>query len=184
MPFLLIAVVLLLPYAFVVLLPFSIVQRYRTGTARRLGRPWVASLNVLALSLSAFIFLVAASFANFWAPRALPYSFAGLLCGILLGFVGLRLTRWEPTERGLHYTPPRLLVLLITVVVTVRVFYGFWRAWHTWHQAGLRGSWLAHAGAAGSLAMGAGVLGYYFTYWCGVARRLRRRGKLKVISVR
>lgn len=184
MPLILIAVVLLLPLLFVVLLPISIVQRYRTGTARRMGRPWVASLNVLGLSLSAFIFLIAASFANFWAPNALPYSFIGLLCGIVLGFVGLRLTRWEPTARGLHYTPPRLLVLLITVVVTVRVFYGFWRAWYAWHQAGAAGSWLAHAGAAGSLAMGAGVLGYYFTYWCGVARRLTSRRRLKVISTK
>ncbi|MFN2477283.1 MAG: hypothetical protein ABR526_13190 [Chthoniobacterales bacterium] len=180
----LIAVVLLLPYAFVILLPFSIVQRYRSGTARRMGRPWVASLNVFGLSLSAFIFLIAASFANFWAPNALLYSFGGLVCGILLGFVGLRLTRWEPTARGLHYTPPRILVLLITLVVTVRLLYGFWRAWHAWHQAGAAGSWLAHAGAAGSLAIGAGVLGYYFTYWCGVARKLRSRGRLHVIRVR
>ncbi len=184
MPLILIAFVLLLPVLFVVMLPFSIVQRYRTGTARRIGRPWVASLNVLMLSLSAYLFLIAASFASFWAPNALPYSFAGLLCGIALGFVGLRLTRWESTAGGLHYTPPRILVLLITVVVTVRVFYGFWRAWHAWHIAGAGGSWLAHVGAAGSLAMGAGVLGYYFTYWCGVARRLRSRGKLKVINVR
>lgn len=184
MPFLLLGVVLLLPLVFGLLLPFSIVQRYRTGTARRMGRRWVASLNVFMLSLSAYLFFIAASFANLWAPNALPYSFAGLACGIVVGLLGLKLTRWEPTAEGLHYTPPRVLVLLITLVVTVRVLYGFWRAWHAWHQSGAGGSWLVHAGAAGSLAMGAGVLGYYFTYWAGVARRVKGRGKLKVIRVR
>jgi hypothetical protein len=37
-PLLLVAVVALMPLLFVVLLPFSIVNRYRLGTARRRGR--------------------------------------------------------------------------------------------------------------------------------------------------
>jgi len=71
--------------------------------------------------------------------------------------------------------PNRPLVLLITVVVAARVLYGFWRGWHAWQNAEAGTSWLAASGATGSLAVGAVVLGYYFTYWAGVARRERHR---------
>ena len=55
--FILVAFVALLPLLFVVLLPFSIVQRYRVGTARRVGRSWVASLNLFFIALSCLIFV-------------------------------------------------------------------------------------------------------------------------------
>ncbi len=184
MPILLLGVVLFLPVLFVLLLPFSIVQRYRAGTARRVGRPWLARLNFVLVAISAALFAWAAALTTFWVPRAFPSALGGLLGGSLLGLLGLKLTRWEPTERGLHYTPHRLLVLTITVVVMARVFYGFWRGWHAWHRADASTSWLAASGAAGSIAMGGIVLGYYLTYWLGISRRLRARGQLKVIRVR
>ncbi len=184
MPFLLVIFVLLLPLLFVLLLPFSLVQRYRAGTARRLGHSWLARLNVALLGFSAWLFLVVAAATNFWVPRTLLSSAAGLVGGAILGLIGLRLTRWEPTAHGLHYTPNRPLVLLLTVAVAVRVIYGFWRGWNTWQHSGGPGSWLVSSGAAGSLAVGAVVLGYYLAYWTGVGRRLKRHGKLKVTRVR
>lgn len=87
--------------------------------------------------------------------------------------VGLAMTRWEPTPQALHYTPNRWLVLLITLAVTTRLLYGLWRIWHAWRTAGSDASWLASAGVAGSMAVGAVVLGYYLTYSAGVRWRLR-----------
>jgi hypothetical protein len=55
------------------------------------------------------------------------------------------------------------------------VAYGFWRSWHAWRAGIEGGSWYVAAGVAGSMAAGAVVLGYYFSYWFGVRRRLRRR---------
>lgn len=184
MPFILLAVVLLLPLLFVLLLPFSILQRYRAGTARRIGRSWVAKLNVAFIAFSVLLFILASAVMNVWLPDTLLYSLAGVGGGIVLGLVGLRLTKWEPTARGLHYTPNRPLVLLITLAVLVRLLYGFRRAWQAWENAGSGASWLAASGAAGSLAVGGIVLGYYFTYWIGVSRRLKGQGRLKVIGVR
>jgi hypothetical protein len=69
-------------------------------------------------------------------------------------------------------------VLAITLVVTARLIYGFWRSWHAWQSTPGDTSWLAASGAAGSLAAGALVLGYYLAYWAGVWRRVsqdRRR---------
>ena len=159
-------------------------QRYRAGTARRVGRSWLASLNVAVIGFSTWLFLVTAAATNVWVPGALRSAVAGLAGGIVLGWLGLRLTRWEPHARGLHYTPNRLLVLLITVIVAARVCYGFTRAWQAWHNPNFEGSWVAAAGASGSLAVGGVVLAYYLTCWAGVRRRVKARGKLNVISVR
>ena len=107
-------------------------------------------------------------------PEVLLYTAAGLTGGAALGIAGLWLTRWESGLDALHYTPNRLLVLAVTLVVTARILYGFWRSWASW-RAGLSGeSWFVEAGVAGAMAAGAVVLGYYLTYWLGVRRRLKR----------
>ena len=184
MPFLLLGFVLVMPLLFVLLLPFTIVQRYRAGTARRVARPWFARLNAGMIAFSAMLFLGAGALLNFWVPDALLSTIAGLAAGSLLGLLGLKLTRWESTARTLHYTPHRPRVLLITIAVAARILYGFWRSWHAWQNAGSGEPWLAASGAAGSLAVGGVVLGYYFIYWSGVARRLKTRGRLNVVSVK
>ena len=173
MPLLIIPVLVVL--ALIALVPISIVQRYRVGTSRQRARGWIATLNLAGLSLSAVLFLVSAAFTNIWVPDALRYTVGGLAAGCLLGIAGLWLTRWEPSIGALHYTPNRLLVLAITLMVAARVFYGFWRGWESW-RAGVSGeSWFVAAGVATSMAAGAVVIGYYLAYWIGVRRRLKRQ---------
>ena len=178
MPLLIVPVLVVL--ALIALIPISIVQRYRVGTSRQRARGWIAALNLAGLSLSAVLFLVSGVFTNLWVPDALRYTIGGLAAGCLLGLAGLWLTRWEPSIGALHYTPNRLLVLSITLVVAARVFYGFWRGWESW-RAGVSGeSWFVAAGVASSMAAGAVVIGYYLTYWIGVRRRLKRQLALPV----
>ena len=156
----------------VILMPVSLIQRYRVGTARRVARGWVTTLNLVAIVISTAIFMAGAAVTNVWVPEALKYAGGGLLAGCALGAAGLAVSRWEPSPGALYYTPNRWLVLAITVTVTGRILYGFWRSWHAW-QSGLSGSsWFVAAGVAGSLAAGALVLGYYLVYWAGVRRRL------------
>ena len=148
--------------------------RYRAGTARRLRPGWVATVDVLAVGLSVTLFLLAAAVTSLWVPRAFSYSVLGLLAGALLGLAGLGLSRWEPAPESLHYTPNRWLVLALMVVVSSRMAYGIWRAWHAWRTTPDDASWLAASGAAGSLAAGGLVLGYYLAYWAGLWLRVRR----------
>ena len=156
------------------LIPLSMVQRYRLGTSRQRARGWLTAINLTGLALSTTIFLVSAAVTTIWVPAVLTYTAAGLTVGILLGMVGLLLTRWEATIDALHYTPSRPLVLAIMLVVAARVIYGLWRAWHSW-SAGIHGaSWFVAAGVPGSMAAGAVVLGYYLAYWAGVRRRYRQ----------
>jgi hypothetical protein len=158
----------------ILLIPISLVQRYRMATARRRARSWLINVNVAGLTLSAMLFVIGAGFSTIWIPHALSYSVAGLAAGGALGLVGLWLTRWEATPDGLYYRPNRWLVLAITLVVSARIIFGFWRALHTWRVGGMDESWLGAAGVADSMAAGALVLGYYLAYWIGVRRRHRR----------
>ena len=169
---------LILPVLFVLLIvammPIAIVQRYRVGTSRQRARGWLAAVNLVGLALSAVMFLVGAVITSIWVREAFAYTATGLGGGMLLGVIGLWLTRWEPKTDALYYTPNRWLVLGITLVVTARIGYSFWRGWQSW-QAGMSGgSWFIAAGVAGSMAAGAIVLGYYLAFWLGVRRRLRR----------
>ena len=65
---------------------------------------------------------------------------------IVLGVLGLALTRWEVAGGRLHYTPNRWLVLSITLVVTCRLAYGMWRSWEAWHASVDRMAWVAASG--------------------------------------
>ena len=158
----------------ILLLPLSILQRYRVGTRRQQARGWLIGINLLGMSLSAVMFLIGAAATNIWIPNAFRYSALGLLAGTALGLLGLLLTRWEPSARALHYTPNRFLVLAITLTITARVAYSFWRAWETWGGAADRKEWLVTWGVAEALAAGGVVLGYYVAYWLGVRRRFKK----------
>jgi hypothetical protein len=164
---------LLLVFLLVLVSPVLLVVRYKVGTARRRARRWIITLNLVGLMMSSAVFLWVAALANFWVRNAFPYSLTGFAAGVLLGLIGVKLIRWEQTPRTLYYTPNRWLVLLVTLAAAARLLYGLWRIWHAWRTTGPDSSWLGSAGIPGSMAVGALVLGYYFTYFAGVRWRLR-----------
>ena len=130
MPFIVVAVALVGGVlALIALMPLSLVVRYRAGTARRPARRWVAAINLVAVGISSALLLMVAGVTSYWIPMAFRCALMGFLGGCLLGILGLWLSRWEETLRSLHYTPSRMLVLAITLVVTARLLYGFWRSW-------------------------------------------------------
>ena len=178
MPLLLVPLVLFVVIIVAVLmLPWSMRQRYRAGTARRLVRGWVAMINSIGMVISAGLLLVTAALSSVWIPGSFTYTASGLAVGCALGIIGLMLTRWESTPRTLHYTPNRWLVFSITLAVTLRLCFGVIRAWRLWRATPEGGSWIAEAGLAGSMAAGAVALGYYLIFWAGVwilAKKHRR----------
>ncbi|HEX7706437.1 MAG TPA: DUF1453 domain-containing protein [Thermoanaerobaculia bacterium] len=174
-PLLLVILLLLLGMVLfmAIMLPLGIVIRFRAGATRRRAWGWMVTLNFYATALSSTLLLVSAAVGNRWIPDAFRYTLLGFASGFLLGGFGLLLSRWETTPAGVHYTPNRWLILLITVVVASRIIYGFWRAWNAWSTTPGDESWLAASGAAGSMAAGAAVLGYYLIYWAGLSRKVR-----------
>lgn len=177
MPLIPLALVLLIPLAFVLATPWLLVQRFRMGTKRKPARGWVATINAAGVVFSAGVFFFAAALTNFWVPNAFGYSAIGFAVGVALGVAGLIFTRWERTDGALHYTPNRWLVLLITVAIAARLLYGFLRAWHAWRTDTDGTSWVVAAGVAGSMSVGAAVIGYYAMYALGVWWQVRRHRK-------
>ena len=168
----------LLALAGVVLL--SLALRYRAGTARRQGRRWVASLNVWMTSFSAVFFLSFTFLLSFWLGSAFRFALIGTAFGAILGLLGLAMTRWESQREGLFYTPSRWLALLVTLAIAARFVYGWWRATHSGSSPSGEQHWLMTAsGTELSLAVAAGLIGYYLVYSIGVhlqlARHERRR---------
>ena len=163
----------LLAFAGVVLL--SLALRYRAGTARRQARRWVASLNIWMTSFSAVFFLSFTFLLSFWVDSAFRFALIGMGCGGILGLVGLAMTRWESQTQGLFYTPNRWLALLVTLAIAARFVYGWWRATHSGNNTPVDQHWLITAsGTQLSLAVAAGLIGYYLVYSVGVRLRLTR----------
>jgi hypothetical protein len=95
-PLVLIAVVL----ALVVLIPLSLVQRYRVGTRRQPVRGWLATANTVAFAVSTLFFVASAAVTDIWVPHPFTHTLIGLLAGCILGLFGLALTLGPPAPRG------------------------------------------------------------------------------------
>jgi len=174
-PIILFALLLFVLLAFSCLVLLFLALRYRPGTARRQGRRWVASLNVWATGFSAVFFLSFTFLLSFWVGSAFRFALIGMGFGAILGLLGLAMTRWESQPEGLFYTPSRWLALIVTLIIAARFVYGWWRATHSGSNAPADQHWLITAsGTQLSLAVAAGLIGYYLVYSVGVRLRLAR----------
>jgi hypothetical protein len=174
-PIIVFALLVFVLLALVGVVLFSLALRYRAGTARRQARRWVASLNLWMTSLSAIFFLSFTFLLSFWVASAFQFALIGMGLGGVLGLVGLALTRWESRPEGLFYTPSPWLAFIIVFAIAARVLYGWWRAAHAGSNAPGDQHWLVTAsGTQLSLALAAGLIGYYLVYSIGVRLRLRR----------
>ena len=177
MPIIVFALLLFVLLAFTGVVLLSLALRYRAGTARRQARRWAASLNVWMTSFSAVFFLSFTLLLSFWVDSAFRFALIGLGCGGILGLIGLAITRWESQPEGFFYTPSRWLALFITLAIAARFIYGWWRATHSGSGINTHGDqhWLITAsGTQLSLAVAAGLIGYYLVYSVGVRLRIAR----------
>ena len=180
MPIILFALLIFVLLAFAGVVLLSLALRYRAGTARRQARPWVASLNVWATSFSAVFFLSFTLLLSFWVESAFRFGLIGMCCGGILGLLGLTLTRWESRSEGLFYTPNRWLAFIIVFAIAARVVYGWWRATRLGGNAPADQHWFNTAsGTQLSVAVAAGLIGYYLIYSIGVRLRLTRHEQLR-----
>ena len=176
-PIILFALLLFVLLALAGVILLSLALRYRAGTARRQARRWVASLNVWMTSFSAVFFLSFTLLLSFWVGSAFGFALIGMCFGGILGLLGLAMTRWESRDEGLFYTPSRWLAFLIVFAIAARFVYGWWRATHSGSSVSAPGGqhWLITAsGTQLSLAVAAGLIGYYLLYSIGVRLRLTR----------
>ena len=155
----------------VLLLPLSILQRYRHGRARRRIQPWFVGANAWLLLLSALIFVAVAAALEPWIAHGPRDAAIGMAVGAGFGVLGLQVDRFEATAEGLFRTPNRWLVLGMAVLLAARVALGLWLAWNDGSQAGAAG-WLTRGGLLG---VGGVLLGYALATAWGLRARVTRR---------
>jgi hypothetical protein len=127
-------------------------------------RPWV---TVVVFPLVLVLLMLST---RWHAPLALALAGGGVL-GIALGFLGLRLTRFEVTPEGRFYTPSAHLGIALSALLVCRIAYRF-------IVHGLPGSQLGSSGPSPltplTLLLVGTLAGYYTTYAVGLLRWSRR----------
>jgi hypothetical protein len=166
---------LLVTIAIIALIGWRMHSRIRRSIGRqRLSRirPWITV--VLFPLLTALL-----AFAALRSPEPIGiYLAGGAVVGIGLGFLGLRLTRFEVTPTGRFYTPSAHLGIALSVLLVCRIAWRF-----------VAGGYPGASGAAASGPPGGsltpltlllvGMLaGYYTTYALGLLRWSARSGDL------
>ncbi|MCC4602147.1 DUF1453 domain-containing protein [Xanthomonas melonis] len=148
---------------FAVLFPLSLLQRFRVGTARRQARGWLLLINLGSAALSSGLFVVFTLIAAAFWPGAIGHAAFGWACGLVLGVLALRLTRFERTPQGLFYRPNLWLALALAALVVARVIAGMVQGWRsTWQGVAWPvDGWLSHASLLGAAGL---LLGYALAY--------------------
>ena len=110
------------PILFGGLIAWSIYRRVRRNIGRQKLRPRRITVSIVILSVVS-ILLFSASLQQLHLLLGIG---GGLLLGALLGFVGLRLTRFETTDEGHFYTPNTQIGIVLSLLFIGRLAYRFW----------------------------------------------------------
>lgn len=105
-----------------ILLFWIITRRMRRNLGRQQLRRIRSIVSIVMLSVASIALLALSQL----MPKLISGIGAGLFCGALLGFVGLRLTKFEITEEGHFYTPDKRIGVALTLLFVIRLIYRFW----------------------------------------------------------
>lgn len=98
---------------------WRIYRRTRRNIGRQKLRPaWIIVRLVIFCIVSVFIIFLGLQY-----PRLLEGYGGGILGGAALGFLGLRLTRFETTAEGHFYTPDTRIGVAISLLLAGRLIY-------------------------------------------------------------
>jgi hypothetical protein len=110
------------PILFGGLMAWGIYRRVRRNIGRQRLRPVRSVISIVVLSLVSVVLFVTALHQS----RLLLGIGGGMGLGVVLGFVGLRLTRFETTDEGHFYTPDTRIGLALSLLFVGRLIYRFW----------------------------------------------------------
>jgi len=110
-----------MPILFGSLIAWSIYRRVRRNIGRQKLRPRRAITSIIILSVVS-VLIVVTSLQN--SDLLLGFG-GGLSLGVLLGFIGLHLTRFETTDDGHFYTPNTHIGVALSLLLIGRITYRF-----------------------------------------------------------
>ena len=148
------------------------------GMYRRVRRSFGPQpIRPRALMFRACLFVVIAALILIFLPRIpvlLEAMTGGFVAGLVLGYFGLRHTRFETTERGRVYMPHTYIGLFVTSLFIIRLALRYVSmAMNPQQYAQGQDIWAAYQRNPLTLAIFGLVVGYYVFYNIGVLRRSR-----------
>jgi hypothetical protein len=163
---------LVTPYLIAALVIFGLYRRMRRSFGRQRvteGRMWlrIGILTVITV-------VVAAGTVAAHNLEVLGGLAAGIACGAVLGYVGLRHTKLEITSGGRYYTPHTYMGLAVTALFVGRLIYRFLSVYDGTMPAGAAARGFgAYQANPFTLAVFGLLVGYYVLYYLGVLQRTR-----------
>lgn len=163
---------LITPILLAALVTWGIVRRLRRTFGRQPVQPARLWFRIGVLTLAGGL-VTATSVMR--GAEMLEALIAGLACGAVLAYFGLRHTRFEVTPQGRFYTPHTYIGLAVTLLFLGRLVYRF-----LYLSSGANGMFAADPSAAAAysrspLTVGifAVLVGYYVLFYAGVLSRTR-----------
>lgn len=112
----------MMPILFGGLMAWGIYRRIRRNIGRQLLRRRRIMVSIIIFSVVS----VGMFIASLHLPKLALGMGGGLLLGAVLGFVGLRFTKFETTEAGHFYTPNTRIGIALSMIFVGRMAYRFW----------------------------------------------------------
>lgn len=113
---------LLVTGAIIALIGWRLYARIRRNIGRQHFTPWRSWTSVTLFPL---LILLLALGLRFKAPIMGTSLAGGLVLGVIMGVIGLRLTRYESTPEGLFYVPSAHIGVLLSTLLVCRIAYRF-----------------------------------------------------------
>ena len=162
---------LVTPYLIAALVIWGVYRRMRRSFGRQRVRDGFMWLRIGILSLAAV--LIGVQIAR--DVDVLGILVVGIACGAVLGYFGLRHTKFEVTSEGRFYTPHTYIGLAVTALFLGRLLYRFLGMYNGLVPPANTGQDLAaiYRDSPFTLAVIGAVVGYYVLYYVGVLQRTR-----------
>lgn len=146
-------------------------RRFRRSVGRQPVQPVRMMIRAGILAVIGIVLLVVslASVPMFAA------DVAGLIAGVALGWWGLRLTRFERKDDGVHYIPHSWFGIGIMVLLLARLAYRFTVMWPVMQAAHATAQSVPQPRSPLTLALVGLLVGYYVFYYVGVLRVARKQ---------
>ncbi len=162
---------LVTPYLIAALVVWGVYRRMRRSFGRQRVRDGYMWLRIGVLALVAVF--IGAQVAH--DIDVLGILVAGVACGAVLGYFGLRHTKFEVSSEGRFYTPHTYIGLAVTAVFLARVLYRFLGLYNGLVPGPAPGEDLAaiYRHNPFTLAVIGALVGYYVLYYAGVLQRTR-----------
>ena len=160
---------LILPMVMGALMLFAVYRRVRRNIGRQPVRPRRMQLRIALLALIGVIF----AFISARDANLLGGLLVGIAGGMLLGWFGLRHTKFEATAQGRFYTPHTYIGLAVSALLIGRLAYRFIVVYPTMQAASQadQDPLSAFQKSPLTLAIFGMLIGYYVLYYAGVLRR-------------